>query len=487
MKSFQVRLADSAGRGCPAAVPASCMLVLCLLGAGVFVSCGTTGASGPAGGTGTEPLPVWVLNPPVDEEYFIGIGGSNTGDRETDMEKARLDALADLASQISTKIRGEIVSEAREDGRGNRRESFSRRIEENVSQELRGVEPVEAYYSPREGFWYYYRFPKAELDRARNDLKRRVRELVLPRTRGTGEPGREAGEAAAGAWTAAERLSILGRGFDLVMESPFVGTLRVEETEYTGALIDYIDAELRRELGSLEIVLADELITGERGDALVLEASVRSTGAAAVSPGRIPLILMTREGGIVSRFVTEPDGRYRGTAAVPFTEPGRYPCVVSFDIAALVREASADSVSGVSLPRRECVIEILTKSMGLEVRTGEGAAPRALADGFKAILETRLEYDLTGEYDPQRPTLLVTVYYTDFPENEFGLFFSTARCVLDLVRNGRSLYSYETERLKEGGLSPEQARDRALQRLFAYLEESEDPYREIALAIEGEG
>ncbi|MFW5768778.1 MAG: LPP20 family lipoprotein, partial [Spirochaetota bacterium] len=247
--------------------------VLCTFCAGLFISCGTTGAAGPAGAGDTEPLPVWVLNPPVDEEYFLGIGGSNTGNREADMEQARLNALADLAARISTKIRGEMVLESGEDDRGNRRQSFSRRIEENVSQELRGVEPVDAYYSPEEGFWYYYRFPKAELDRARDDLKRRVRDLVFPR-----EGGADAPEVAAG--TAAERLAVLGRGFDLIMESPFVGTLRVEEVRYTGALIDYIEAELRRELGTLEILLEDGVISGELGDLLVLEARVRAAGAA---------------------------------------------------------------------------------------------------------------------------------------------------------------------------------------------------------------
>jgi hypothetical protein len=423
---------------------------------------------------------VWVLNPPVEEDYYIGIGGSSTGDRESDMEQARLNALADVASQISTKIRSEMVLREGEDDRGNRRESFSRRIEENVAQELRGVEPVDAYYSPEEGFWYYYRFPRAELDRARNDLKLRVRELIFLDSAGEGDSGTAAG-------TAAERLSVLARGYDLIMESPFVGTLRVEAAAHTGALIDYIEAELRRELGALAISLTDDRISGEVGDSLFIEAAVGGTGRGYASPGRIPLILVTKDGEILSRFATDPDGTYRGTVEASFDSPGRYPCIVSVDISALVREASAGSALGVSLPRRECILEIFAKSLGLEVRTGEGTVPRSLADGFKAIFETRLNYDLTDDYDPERPTLLVTVYYTDFPENDFGMFFSTARCALDLVRDGRSLYNFETDRFKEGGLTTEQARDRALEKLFEYLGNTEDPYRGIVLALEGEG
>ena len=460
-----------------------CIGVVCAFCTGLFISCGTTGAAGQAGGADTEPLPVWVLNPPVDEEYFLGIGGSNTGNREADMEQARLAALADLAARISTKIRGEMVLESGEDDRGNRRQSFSRRIEENVSQELRGVEPVDAYYSPEEGFWYYYRFPKAELDRARDDLKRRVRDLVFPREGSADAAGVTAG-------TAAERLTVLGRGFDLIMESPFVGTLRVEEVRYTGALIDYIEAELRRELGSLEISLADGVISGESGDFLVLEARVRAAGAAEDGrrrvPGRIPLILMTREGKILGRFVTGPDGRYSGTVEAVFPKPGRYPCIVSLDVSALIGEVPAGAALGVSLPKSECILEIFAKSLALEVRTEEGTAPRALTDGIKAILETRLEYDLTGEYDPEKSTLLITVYYSDFPESEYGMYFSTARGVLDLVRSGRSLYSFETDRFKEGGLTVEQARDRALGRLFQYLENTAGPYREITSILEEE-
>ena len=78
------------------------------------------------------------------------------------------------------------------------------------------------------------------------------------------------------------------------------------------------------------------------------------------------------------------------------------------------------------------------------------------------------------------------MYYTDFPENDFGLYFSTARGVFDLVRAGRSLYSFETDRFKEGGLTVEQARDRALERLFEYLENTAGPYREITAVLEEE-
>ena len=287
-----------------------------------------------------------------------------------------------------------------------------------------------------------------------------------------------------------ERITVLGKGFDLIMGSPFVGTLRIEEARYTGALIDYIEAELRRELGLLEISLGDDLISGEAGDSLVFEARVRAAGPAGGDPGsvpgRIPLVLMTREGEILARFVTDPDGRYSGTAEVSFEKPGRYPCVVSLDVSALVREDTTGAALGVSLPRSECSVEIFAKSLAVEVRTEGGTAPRAVRDGIKALLEKRLDYDLTGEYDPERPTLLITVYYTDFPENDFGLYFSTARGVFDLVRAGRSLYSFETDRFKEGGLTVEQARDRALERLFEYLENTAGPYREITAVLEEE-
>ena len=55
--------------------------------------------------------------------------------------------------------------------------------------------------------------------------------------------------------------------------------------------------------------------------------------------------------------------------------------------------------------------------------------------------------------------------------------------MINVVRNGKSLFNYETEEFKEGGIDGNQARERAKNKLFAALEGNKALFTKIKSAV----
>ena len=70
-----------------------------------FLSCVST-----TGGTGAEEAekPEWMTRRPSGNDYYIGIGGSRTGNQAEDKELARTRALTELSSEIYASIESEL-------------------------------------------------------------------------------------------------------------------------------------------------------------------------------------------------------------------------------------------------------------------------------------------------------------------------------------------------------------------------------------------
>lgn len=104
--------------------------------------------------------PDWVKQKPIVPGYYIGIGRANkVGTTPQYTAKARENALADMAGDISSEVSATSVLHKIEDKYGIT-ESFSERIEINSEDYFAGFDPVDSYETENY-FWVYYRINKS--------------------------------------------------------------------------------------------------------------------------------------------------------------------------------------------------------------------------------------------------------------------------------------------------------------------------------------
>lgn len=104
-------------------------------------------------------VPDWVNTQLSDPEYFIGIGSAAIYKKQnTHIERARKDALNELASEISVQLFSSnvLVTLVRND---KIKDEFNSLIRSRVSTELDGYELV-ATYADKKNYWVYYRLSK---------------------------------------------------------------------------------------------------------------------------------------------------------------------------------------------------------------------------------------------------------------------------------------------------------------------------------------
>lgn len=104
-------------------------------------------------------VPDWVNTQLSDPEYFIGIGSAPIYKKlNTHVERARKDALNELASEISVQLFSSnvLVTLVRND---KIKDEFNSLIRSRVSTDVDGYELV-ATYADKKNYWVYYRLSK---------------------------------------------------------------------------------------------------------------------------------------------------------------------------------------------------------------------------------------------------------------------------------------------------------------------------------------
>jgi hypothetical protein len=122
--------------------------------------------------------PEWMKQKPIIHGYYVGIGSAKkVGTSAEYIAKARQDALADLAGEVSATISSTSVLHTIETEYGHS-ETFDQKIETTTDDYLEGFEPAEAYETP-DSYWVYFHISREIYHEMKEKKKKEATETAL--------------------------------------------------------------------------------------------------------------------------------------------------------------------------------------------------------------------------------------------------------------------------------------------------------------------
>lgn len=419
--------------------------------------------------------PSWITDYPADNAYYIGIGGSSTGNEAEDNEIARKRAMSNLAAEISAVIMSEVNYRTTEDNKGNVEEQAMEEITQLVEQNLKAVETVDAFYSPETGYWYYMRLNKAEWlaiqKREMADIEKRVKNLVEPVL---GNNGR----------TIAEILQVLVDGWSIVAESAYPGMIDSTLLGEQGKLIDLLERQIAMHIGALSIRIVNEEISAEAGRPVNLQFNV--TSSKPNKAGQLQIDFLERNSDELLISCTTPSsGMYDDNIDLSGLTPGK-----NFVTAVLNTDILGFEGKPIQLnpPKSDFMIDLQKIKTGLALNyTGdieELENETGIYGTVKALLSDTLpvKIESTGGHTFE---IDFRLNYRNAPPNDYGFTIIYIKANISIIRNGANVYTYETEEFKGAGLNWTQANQKGLDKLFEdfgeYSEFAEDANKAFSI------
>lgn len=411
-----------------------------------------------AGSPNTKGTPEWLSSYPADTAYYVGIGGSNTGNLAEDREKAAASARADLAAQISAQVSSDLEVSSRASSDGEFNESVERTVVESVEQNLKSVETVDSWFSPDQGAWVYVRLSKAVWAAIINEeianLTLRANTILSP--------------VASGSLTESEDLAALGRARNTLLSSPW--GLRVKDASFSsgGFLIDRVDAEISERTGSMTIRAEASPNRVKFGSEVVISGLVSSGSGRSL--GAFPLIVARPEINNFE-FTSNPDGSFSVTLEPETLEPG----TVRFEI---IPDLSAWSIPPGGFPVSRTAVEVLVDPILLALSVNSNVA-EDLSSLDGAVRDWISELPIPAEtVSPGQGDMDMEFAWTvfDFPRSPTlanAPHITQVGAVLTVSRGGNVLLVREIDPFKDGGLDWGQAHQRAARNLLKQI--GDDP------------
>ncbi len=418
------------------------------------VGCVSSPAAAPEG-----KLPGWIAHYPVNPNYFIGVGGSpDTGDRQGDLERARAKALAQLASEIEVTVRSDQTIRESETSRGVTTGSVDIIVQTLTSQNLEGVELVDSYRSPREGYWFYFRLERRAWDRLKNKDMYSLRDRVLGLVTQAESPG----------GSIAERLRLLSSALGMVAASKYAGTITNTFDGVSGVLDDFIRDRI---LGSLsKITLRVEPAAMQYSPGRISDIRIQAVSGERAALGILPLEIRDPDGGVLADLRTDGSGFFSG--AVPFKslKAGTRQVVIAFSAQAL---EGADRALIQLAPRATMQVEVLPLGVHVQLTSPDDLDARWLEDSISSILMQRFALGVLREEEPSPYRISFRIRSRDAPENDYGILISYCSASLSVTRGESQIAAFSSPDFKGAGLSREQALRNSAKAMLDKL--SEDP------------
>ena len=134
------------------------------------------------------------------------------------------------------------------------------------------------------------------------------------------------------------------------------------------------------------------------------------------------------------------------------------------------------------LPEKVLIVDVQTVSIGLELVSPDGIDLYGVDGTVKSLFSSRNLPFKIGSVDS--PYIKFDIRISDFPKYLEGApDMAQASAVISLIKRGKTIYSYESDQFKDGGLTPEQAHDRAFGKLIKGLESDSEYVEGIVKAL----
>ncbi|MCX6182182.1 MAG: LPP20 family lipoprotein [Bacteroidetes bacterium] len=240
---------------------------LCLF----FAGCASTAKIESSTSTKVEnkPMPDWVNNRPLSNEYYIGIGYAAKKNFPSDFrEAAKKNALNNLAGEISVTVStSSVLSQLESDNKY--KEDFQQDIRVTVNEQLQGFDEVDSYEN-KDFYWTYYRLSKADYQERK---QKQVKDAV-------------------------------DQGMDFLIKArDYQNQLRYKEALLAyisgiGKISAYLDQSLETELSGQKIYLGNELFNGYRSllNQIYIDAEVQVYRVKMGNPGTLKFFVKSSDG-----------------------------------------------------------------------------------------------------------------------------------------------------------------------------------------------
>ncbi len=429
-----------------------------------ILSCATSGGS-----VDIDPdRPDWMNNYPASDGYFIGIAGSNTGNEADDRKTAEAAGRSNVAASISVDIHNEITVLTKDDSDGNYSSSTVDEITAVVEKSLSGVEIVETYYSEGSGSWVYMRLSKVKWEQIKKEemgaIISRIEDFLTPVLNDFDRP-------------LVTRIQELIKARNLIKESPYSGFLKTTFMGESGSLIDIIGNVLKQHLDSIYLSIKPENSEVEIGQSASFSIKMNSNISSRI--GNMPFSFVSENGTNIISSLTDQNGTFNSEIKSDKFKMGQNHITFTIDRDKIGFDVSLDEMI---LPEKIIIVDIQTVSIGLNILSPAGMDIYGLDGTVKSLFSSRNLPFKIGSVDS--PYIQFDLRISDFPKYLEGApDMAQASAVISLVRRGKTIFSYESDQFKDGGLTPEQAHDRAVGKLIKGLEANSEYVKGIVEAL----
>lgn len=415
--------------------------------------------------------PEWISQPEM-EGYYVGVGSADSGNPAEDRPVAESRARADLAARISVQISSDMKVATESSSAGVYSQEVEEVVSQSVEKNIREIETVDSYHCPGMGTWVYVRLSRAKWaqirEERRAEIVRRVQDLV--------DPVMTNNDA-----TLRMRLDRFNRGYEVIRESSFGEKIIADLAGESGNVSDILKNQLSRHIGSLQIESEREEIDLEVGESFSLTGRILSD--LMPQTGVFEIRLVNQNDEILAGTQSDIQGNFSLQLPAGFTSPGEQKLYLRPDIEA--DSSLSLEIGGVQIVEEEIVVNVRRISAGLRVGLRGSEVQRSIVNEVRALFSDQdLPFEFSDELNPEGYNLDVVIFVEDFPQVlENAPLMSKSWAVVNLRRNGNSLYSVETPAVKDGGITLDQAHSRVLSKLLSELRGNRDLFQNLKSAL----
>ena len=425
--------------------PLTLLLTITLM---AVLSCATTTGSN---GSETGEKPGWMTQRPAGSLYYVGIGGSRTGNQADDKEMARSRALSELSSEIFTSIQSSLDIQTTDSSESGESYRVEQNIIQKVQQDLEAVETVDTWYTDEDGYWYYLRLSRADWETIQEkralELSSRIDEMFSDVFRDT-----------------LSELKTIDRAYTEYQDS------------YTGRKVKM---ELFGKSGSVDTLLlirAEELISGLNipnlpfPDEVTQMEQISLTGKILCRTGRnagsFQLALTGPEDKKIGLITVAPDGSYEWLYIV-----GELPGEANYQLELVSPLTNTDLEDKVAYALPRVSRSVLVTPLLVQMETS-GSGENGVYERSFEILDVLTPFTLTDKGSDKK--IRLSFSFNEAPPNDFGLIISYGRCFLTLITPDGENVIWQSPELKTGGLTETQARSKVTDKLLEQMKNDPD-------------